>query len=223
MTNIRVNPLGFSEDSGFYFQKEEHLKFLSGNVGHPTKSSISKLIVTLGSFQSPLTLNISSGSANIFLGDNCRGSLSLLFYNNTSCVIGNDCSFNSLKVVADINSTLEIGNDCMFSNDTSINLGDLHDIFSLHDGISTNTGPSSVKIGDHVWMGRFSQIICSSRLLSIGKGSIIGSHSLVTKEAFPYSLLCGIPAKTIKSNVSWNRSRYQSPENNKSIIKALGD
>ena len=42
---------------------------------------------------------------------------------------------------------------------------------------------------------------------TIGRGAIIGSNTIVTKDIPPNSLAVGMPAKVVKSNVSWSRDK----------------
>lgn len=52
-----------------------------------------------------------------------------------------------------------------------------------------------VYIEDNVWIGEKASIMPGVR---IGKGSIIASNSVVTKDIPPYCVAAGIPAKVIK-------------------------
>ena len=52
-----------------------------------------------------------------------------------------------------------------------------------------------IVIEDDCWIG-FNSIILSG--VRIGKGSVVGAYSLVTKDVPPYSVVGGIPAKLIK-------------------------
>lgn len=50
-------------------------------------------------------------------------------------------------------------------------------------------------IEDDVWIGTRVVILPG---VKIGKGSVIGANSLVTKDVEPYSIMGGIPAKYIR-------------------------
>ena len=52
-----------------------------------------------------------------------------------------------------------------------------------------------VVIGDNVWIGEFSAIL---KGVTIGKGSIVASHSVVTKDVPPYVIVAGNPARVVK-------------------------
>lgn len=60
-----------------------------------------------------------------------------------------------------------------------------------------------VIIGDHVWVANNSSILKGS---IIGKNSIVASQSKIINKEFPAnSLIAGIPAKIVKSDISWSR------------------
>lgn len=52
-----------------------------------------------------------------------------------------------------------------------------------------------VSIGDNVWIGEFSMIL---KGVSIGEGSVVAAHSVVTKDVPSYCVVAGNPAKVVK-------------------------
>ena len=54
-------------------------------------------------------------------------------------------------------------------------------------------------IGNDVWIGYEAMIMSG---VTIGDGAIIGTRALVTKDVPPYTVVGGIPAKTIKKRFS---------------------
>lgn len=64
-----------------------------------------------------------------------------------------------------------------------------------------------VVIEDNVWIGEFVSILPG---VTIGKGSIIGANSVVTKNIPPYAIAVGAPAKVIKQynfkNKKWEKT-----------------
>jgi len=54
---------------------------------------------------------------------------------------------------------------------------------------------SPVVIEDDVWLGEFVSVLAGVR---IGKGSVIGTMSTVTRDIPPYSVAVGSPARVIK-------------------------
>ena len=52
-----------------------------------------------------------------------------------------------------------------------------------------------VIIEDNVWIGQYCTILKGVR---IGKGSIVATRAVVTKDVPPYSIVAGNPAKVVK-------------------------
>ena len=55
--------------------------------------------------------------------------------------------------------------------------------------------PGAVTIEDEVWLG---DGVCVLPGVTIGRHSVIGSNSVVTKDVPPYSIAAGVPARVIK-------------------------
>lgn len=55
-------------------------------------------------------------------------------------------------------------------------------------------------IKDHCWIGHNVTIL---KGVTIGEGSIVGAHSVVTKDVEPRTMVAGVPARKIKENVIW--------------------
>ena len=62
----------------------------------------------------------------------------------------------------------------------------------------------NVVIGNDVWIGMDSKIMSG---VHIGNGSVISAGAVVTKDVEPYSIVSGIPAKTIRKRFDENRNR----------------
>jgi lipopolysaccharide O-acetyltransferase len=62
-----------------------------------------------------------------------------------------------------------------------------------------------VHIEDNVWIGEFVSILPG---VTIGKGSIIGANSVVTKNIPPYVIAVGIPAKPVKQ-YNFKKERWE--------------
>ena len=67
----------------------------------------------------------------------------------------------------------------------------------VRDGY-TPTAP--IKIGNHVWIGVNCTIL---KGVTIGDGAIIAAGSVVTKDVPAHSLVGGVPAKVIRTDVEW--------------------
>src|SRR3989344_6172457 len=58
---------------------------------------------------------------------------------------------------------------------------------------------SQITIGDDVWIGVFAVILPG---VKIGRGAVIGAHSVVTHDVDPFSIVGGVPAKFIRYRFS---------------------
>jgi acetyltransferase-like isoleucine patch superfamily enzyme len=91
----------------------------------------------------------------------------------------------------------------MFSSGIQIEASDSHTIFAMDNSQRINFG-KNILIGNHVWLGRFVTVL---KGVTINDNCIIGTKSLVTKNTDKNGLYVGIPAKKVKDNINWNRTR----------------
>jgi len=122
-------------------------------------------------------------------------------YRNKEIILsfGNDITLNDNVHIA-AKYSVKIGNNVLIASKVFItdhNHGNYE-----HDGSSTLIPPVERKlcgkpviIEDNVWLGEFVVILPG---VTIGKGSIIGAMSVVTKSIPPNSIAVGSPAKVIK-------------------------
>ena len=110
--------------------------------------------------------------------------------------IGSGAKFSSIK-------SITIGNKVMFGPNVTIMGGD-HNIstigeymFDVNDKLPENDLPVYIK--DDVWIGSNSIIL---KGVTIGRGSVIGAGSLVTKNIPENSIALGCPAKVVKKRFS---------------------
>lgn len=92
------------------------------------------------------------------------------------------------------NQEVRIGKNCVISWNVTI----LDD-----DGHGMGAGPSCkpIKIEDRVWVG------CNVTILkgvTIGEGSVVAAGAVVNRSCPPRSLIGGVPAKVIQSDVEWS-------------------
>jgi len=102
------------------------------------------------------------------------------------------------------NESLKIGNFCSIASDVKFILGGNHSMntfstfpfryyFNNKECEAKSKGPIIVE--DDVWIGTCSIILSG---VTLGKGTIIGAGSVVTKSTNPYSIVAGNPARLIK-------------------------
>lgn len=90
---------------------------------------------------------------------------------------------------------IEIGEDVAISHDVTIMDSDAHE--GLWEGYE-KTKP--IKIGNHVWIGTRVTIL---KGVTIGDNAIIAAGSVVTKDVPNNTIVAGVPAKVIKTDINW--------------------
>lgn len=117
-----------------------------------------------------------------------------------SIIIGENCQINDNVHIGAVEK-IEIGNNVLIASKVFISDHN-HGKYSGENQSSPNEIPSErilnssqIKIEDNVWIGEFCGILPG---VTIGKGSIIGTHSTVTKDIPPYCIAVGNPARVIK-------------------------
>ena len=91
---------------------------------------------------------------------------------------------------------IEIGNGCVISENVTLRDSDDHSIVGADRPIT-----QPIKIGNHVWIGMNATIL---KGVTVGDGAIIAAGAVVTKSVPAKTLVGGVPARVIKSNVIWN-------------------
>jgi acetyltransferase-like isoleucine patch superfamily enzyme len=123
--------------------------------------------------------------------DVAKNASLLLGGKNASSASGITCNSRIM-----VESSVSIGCDCIIAWDVFITDSDWHEVLG-----SNRIAP--VSIGDKVWISHGVSVLKGA---FIANGSIVAAKSLVAgKFEIEKSLIAGIPAKVIKSNMEWNR------------------
>ena len=154
------------------------------------------------------SLRIRGDNNKIVIGENCKIRKGCSFWiqgNNSSIIIGDNVTMRSANHfhAQEDGRSIIIGNDCMISNHIIVRTSDSHGIFDAESKIRLNN-PKDIIIGNHVWIAPNSMIFKGA---VIDDGSVIGSNTLVTKHIPSNCLAVGMPAKVVKENIIWSRSR----------------
>ncbi len=92
-------------------------------------------------------------------------------------------------------NSIKIGKDTAIAREVIIRDTDAHDIIGKpHEKIKP------VVIGDHVWIGAKAMIM---KGVTIGNGAIVAAGAIVTRDVPENSIVAGVPAKVIATNISW--------------------
>lgn len=128
--------------------------------------------------------------------DNC------LIYRNVYFLgivtMGNNSSISNNSLLNGGTEGIIIGNDVMIAPNCVLVAFD-HGMRDLETPMIRQPWKcSKIVIDDDVWIGANCTI---AKGVHIGKGSIVGANSVVTKEVTPYSIVGGVPAKVIGSRM----------------------
>ncbi len=142
----------------------------------------------------------------IKIGRNCEILGSLLSMENGKIEIGDYTEIRGNSFVGSVDS-IKIGSYVIISNNVRIFDNNNHPTdpekrkemckngFYGDAWRWTHSEHKPVVIEDNVWIGEHATILKGVR---IGEGSVIGCHSVVTKDVPPYSVVAGNPAKVVK-------------------------
>ena len=113
-------------------------------------------------------------------------------------------SEENLFLAACESKKISIGNDCMFSNKVQLRTSDSHSI--LDENTKRINPGNDIEIGNHVWIGTEVIVLKGA---TIPENCIVGARSIVTSSlnASPNSMITGMPARVVKTNINWSRER----------------
>ena len=132
-------------------------------------------------------------SGTVVLNPFVRISRTCKVYVSGKLEIGQSTYINPNTLIIS-NHDVKIGANCAISWNVQIIDDDFH-------SINNNVSKDSISIGDKVWIGSDVKIIKGAK---IGNGCVIAANSLVIGVVPPNSLVGGIPAKILKSDVVWS-------------------
>lgn len=141
-------------------------------------------------------------------------------FSNDKIHIGNNVNIRSYCRIQSGKANIYIGNNVMITSFVTINAGNhridmigkvmkevkMEDKLPEHD--------KDIIIEDDCWIG---QKACILNGVRIGRGSVIGSGAVVTKDVPPYSIYTGVPEKRIR-----RRFTDEQIEEHENILKARG-
>jgi acetyltransferase-like isoleucine patch superfamily enzyme len=90
-------------------------------------------------------------------------------------------------------SRIEIGKGCAIAWGVTILDDDGH-------GFGPPPYSRPITIEDRVWVGGHAQIL---KGVTIGEGSVVAAGAVVTRSCPPRSLVAGVPARVVRTGVSW--------------------
>lgn len=134
----------------------------------------------------------------IEIGDNVRiwsniNKSKIFVEKNAQLVVGNNTRINGAHI--SVSTKVVIGNNVRIAPYVLIMDDDYHDIGDHFSGAGKK---NPIIIEDDVWLASNAKIL---KGVTIGKGSVVATGAVVTKNVPAYSVVAGVPAKVIKQIV----------------------
>lgn len=132
-------------------------------------------------------------------------------YSYQNIFVGDNVSLGLKTIILADKSVVRIGSSVMFGPGVTI-IGGGHNISRIGQFMADVKDKSGyedlgVYIEDDVWVGSQAVIL---RGVKVGRGSVIGAGSVVTKSVPPYAVVAGNPARIVKFR--WNVDEIISHE-----------
>lgn len=136
---------------------------------------------------------------------------------NNTLYVGRFSNIGDATIYAGDDPNLEviIGSNFLSAYNLKLRVSDGHTIFDKDSGKVLNATKFGIHIANHVWCGMNVTII---KDVVIPHDCVVGACALVCKKNFnPNTIISGVPAKEIRSNISWSSLPIQDyiQKNNK--------
>ena len=112
---------------------------------------------------------------------------------NSSIVIGNDVGMSGCVISA--HTSVKIGDHVLIGSGALITDSDAHSLDWSKRRAGVGGTSASVIIEDDVFIGARAIIL---KGVTIGRGAIVGAGAVVSRDAPPFSVLAGNPARVVK-------------------------
>lgn len=134
----------------------------------------------------------------------------------SSLYVGNETSIGGVDVwIQGEEKHVAFGQDCMLAWGVVVRTGDAHSVIDIEARTVTNV-PASVTIGPHVWLA---QEVLIFKGVEIGAGSVVSARSVVTKNLPAKCAAAGMPAKLIRTGVTWSRQEHADQNEIERVLK----
>jgi len=153
-----------------------------------------------------VTFQIRGDRNQVLIGSSCRITGSIIWIEDNECevTIGDRTTVGGMHLAAtEDHSKVVIGDDCMLAYGIDIRTGDSHAIYDCAD--NRINAAEDVIIGNHVWVATHAIILKGA---VIGAGSVVAAGAVVPKGIYPENcILAGNPARSVRRDIHWSRSR----------------
>lgn len=137
----------------------------------------------------------------IHVGDHVRlETLHVFLLAAAKLIVGEHTAFvGDASIAAHEARDITIGHNCLIAGGVSFTVSDMHSIVDVETGERVNP-PRPIHVGHRFWLGTKATLLKGA---TIGDGSIVAAHALVSGAVPANALVGGIPAKVLRTNVTW--------------------
>jgi carbonic anhydrase/acetyltransferase-like protein (isoleucine patch superfamily) len=156
------------------------------------------------------TIQLRGDNLQCYIGRDCRLRQTVMVIEDegSRIEVGDESSGTACTLLSCEGGLVQIGRDCMMSVGSDIRNTDGHSVLELDSGDRVNPA-ADVIVEDHAWIGLRVQILKGVR---IGGHSIAAAGSVVVKDVPPNTIVAGIPARPIRTGITWIRERMPARE-----------
>ena len=142
-----------------------------------------------------------SGGSRVDIGVRCNlGHLRIFARDRGELRIGADTAFGGrASLLMHEAARILIGERCLMGSDFTATCSDMHSIMDVVTQLRINP-PADIVIADHVWLGAQVTVLKGS---TIGAHSVVGFGSTVAGRIPSHCLAAGVPARVMRSGVTW--------------------
>jgi acetyltransferase-like isoleucine patch superfamily enzyme len=164
------------------------------------KGTNNQVVIGSGTNIYNLQIVIHGNNNKLIIGENCIvGGFLEMFGNGNEITIGSHTLISGgVRFITHGGTSIKIGEKCQIADLVDIRTTDSHSILNA-EGERINPD-ESIEIGDRVWIAREVMILKGT---VIGSDSVIGARSVVTKKVPSNVVAVGIPARVVRTNISW--------------------
>ncbi len=188
-------------DHGANNQVDAEGDFLSAHDGTITfAGDHSHVVIGRGASGSGLAI-LCRSHASVRIGGHVRlERLAVRLLATSRLTVGDHTAFaGDASIVAHEARDVTIGHGCLIACGVSFTVSDMHAIVDVDTGERVNPA-RPIRVGHRVWLGAKSTLLKGT---TIGDGSVIAAHSLVSGTFSANILAGGDPAKVLRTNVTW--------------------
>ena len=172
---------------------------------NPFKPPARNVVVVFGARSVFNHINLGGEGALMVIGDGVycgAGAMSCL--DTSTVLIGAGTTATNWAMLDACNGGIILaGHDGMWAHGVSLMTDDTHAIRDVATGRRLNGRGGRIVLDRHVWLGESARVLGGAR---IGHDCVVGAWAMVKNaEIAPNSVCVGIPARVVRSGVTWSR------------------